>query len=76
MLTFIGLAVGLILMIMVAGVAINILSGLVLALTLMVRFPAVGLTVAAVIGYDIYARAHGMETVSVVVASMIKGMQQ
>ena len=75
MLTFIGLAVGLILMIMVAGVAINILSGLVLALTL-VRFPAVGLTVAAVIGYDIYARAHGMETVSVVVASMIKGMQQ
>jgi hypothetical protein len=68
-LTFIALAVGLILLIMLAGVVINLAAGVVVILTLALRFPIPALMIGGLIGYDAYARAHGMPTMVDVIAS-------
>ena len=68
MLTFIAFAIGLILLLMIGSVVINIVVGaltlLTVGVTSMVRFPIPTLIVFGLIGYDVWARAHGQQTLT------------
>ena len=77
MLAFIAFAIGAILLLMIGGIVINVvvgvMTGIVLAATVLIRFPVPALIVAGVIGYDAYARAHGMPTLVDLVAGAAGG---